>query len=414
MRGVNRTKEQLLKESGASHLRIAELETLQTERQRMEVEKRELEQKAQILSRLVSVGEMATGIAHEINNPLTSVIGFSELLMDRDLPEDIRADVKTIYEGAQRVASVVKRLLLFTRQHEPDRTYVNVNDIIAMTLNLRIYEMDTNNIKVITQLDPDLPGTMADGGQLQQVFLNIILNAETEMKATHGKGNLFVKTEKIDNTLRISFKDDGPGIAKENLERIFEPFFTTREVGKGTGLGLSICRRIIIEHGGRIYVQSKPGKGATFIVELPIVTKPEQLKLAEPAAEEASMVDGASILVVDDEPTILRFLSRVLTKEGYEVETVDNGDDALERLKSKRYSLILLDIKLPGVSGIDLYKRIQKVAQSLARKVVFITGDVMGIDTKYFLTRTKALCLAKPFDIEELKKNTNRLLAQVV
>jgi PAS domain S-box-containing protein len=384
-----------------------------TLRRQAEKERKELEQKAQILSRLASVGEMASGIAHEINNPLTSVVGFSELLMDRDLPKDIREDIETIHQGAQRVASIVKRLLTFARQQKPERAYININDIITTTLNLRAYEMETSNIKIITQLDPDLPGTIADGSQLQQVFLNIILNAETEMKSAHGKGNLFIKTETIDNTLRISFKDDGPGIAKENLERIFDPFFTTREVGKGTGLGLSICHGIVTEHGGRIYAQSKPGKGATFIVELPLVTKPEQLKLAEPAAGGSEDVDEASILVVDDEPAILRFLSRVLTKEGYQVETVNNGDDALERLKSKRYSLILLDIKLPQMSGIELYKRIQKMSQSLARKVVFITGDVMGTDTRDFLSKSKALHIAKPFDTEQLKKNIDWMFTQV-
>jgi signal transduction histidine kinase len=321
MRDVNRTKEQLLNELTQAHLRIAELATLQTECQGMEAERRELEQKAQIIDRLVSVGEMVSDIVLEINNPLASVIGFSELLLDRELPEDIRADVKTIYEDAQQVASVVKRLLLFTRRHKPERTYVNINDIIAITLNLRAYEMEAGNIKVTTQLDPDLPGTMADGGQLQQVFLNIILNAETEMKSAHGKGNLFVKTETVDNTLRISFKDDGLGITKENLERIFGPFFTTREVGKGTGLGLTICRRIITEHGGRIYAKSKSGKGATFIVELPVAAEPEQLKLDNPVSDEAERVDVAKILVADDELSILQSLSRVLTKEGYEKDT---------------------------------------------------------------------------------------------
>jgi PAS domain S-box-containing protein len=384
-----------------------------TERKQAEAERREMEQKAQIQSRLASVGEMASGIAHEVNNPLASVVGFSELLMDRDLPKDIREDIKTIHQGAQRVASIVKRLLTFARQQKPERDYININDIITTTLNLRAYEMETSNIKVITQLDPDLPRTIADGGQLQQVFLNIILNAETEMKSAHGKGNLFIKTETIDNTLRISFKDDGPGIVKENLERIFDPFFTTREVGKGTGLGLSICHGIVTEHGGRIYAQSKPGKGATFIVELPIVTKPEQLKLAEPTAGESEEVDRANILVVDDEPAILRFLSRVLTKEGYQVETVDNGDDALESLESKRYSLILLDIKLPGVSGIEIYKRIQKMSQSLARRVVFVTGDVMGTDTKDFLSRTKAPYIVKPFDTAQLKKKIGQMFTQM-
>ncbi|TET88711.1 MAG: hybrid sensor histidine kinase/response regulator, partial [Dehalococcoidia bacterium] len=381
-----------------------------TERKKMEAERRVLEQRSHMMSRLASVGEMASGIAHEINNPLTSVIGFAQLLMQKDLPQDIREDIKIINEGARQVASVIKRLLTFARQYKPERWYVNINDIVAATLDLRAYEMETGNIKVINQLDPDLPGTIADGGQLQQVFLNIIMNAETEMKLAHGKGNLFIKTEAIDNTILISFKDDGPGIAKKNLERIFEPFFTTREVGKGTGLGLSVCHGIMTEHNGRIYAESKSGRGATFIVELPIVTKPEQLKLADPVADESKRVNGASILVVDDDLAILQFLSRALAEEGHQVETVGNAADALDRLKSTRYSLILLDIKLPEVSGIELYQRIQKIAKSLTRRVVFITGDVIGADTKDFLTRTKAPHITKPFDTEQLKRDINGML----
>ena len=267
-------------------------------------------------------------------------------------------------------------------------------------------------IKVITHLDPELPATIADGGQLQQVFLNLIVNAETEMDLAHGKGRLSIKTEKIDDTIRISFKDDGAGISKENMDKIFNPFFTTREVGQGTGLGLSMCHGIIAEHNGRIYAESKSGKGATFVVELPIVTRPEQLELAEPEVEEAEEAAKAKILVVDDEPTVLSLVSRVLTDEGHEVETIDNADDALEMIESKRYHLILLDIQMPGMSGTELYKRIHKIAPSLARRIVFITGDVIGARTTAFLSRTKAHYIMKPFDAEQLKREVNRILTE--
>ena len=246
-----------------------------TERKQAEERERQLQQELNISSRLASVGQMAAGIAHEINNPLTGVIGFSDLLIKKDIPEDIRKDVNIIYEGAQRIASITSRMLAYARQYKPERALVNINDIIETTLSMRTYEMESSNIEVTPQLDPDLPTTMADAGQLQQVFLNIILNAETEMINAHGKGSLSVKTERIDNTIRISFKDDGPGIPKKNLERIFEPFFTTREVGKGAGLGLSVSHGIVTQHGGKLYARSTFGKGVTFIVELPIITKAE-------------------------------------------------------------------------------------------------------------------------------------------
>jgi len=251
---------------------------------------------------------------------------------------------------------------------------------------------------------------MADAGQLQQVLLNLIINAETEMRLAHGGGKLLVRTGTVGSTIRISFKDDGPGITKENLEKIFNPFFTTREVGRGTGLGLSLCHGIIAEHNGRIYAESKPGKGATFIMELPVITEEKQLEMAEPA-EEVKKVAPARILVVDDEPAICQFLERLLTGEGHEVETVASAGDALERIKGTRYRLILLDIKLPDMSGIELYRHIKDATPSWAKRIVFITGDVMGTDTRSFLSRTKVPYITKPFDTEQLKRNLNRRLA---
>ncbi len=384
-----------------------------TERKRMEDEKRQLEQKAHLASRLASVGEMASGIAHEINNPLTGVIGYAHLLLARkDMPDDIRHDVEVINEGAQRVAGIVKRMLTFARQHKPERKYVNINEIIDNTFYMRAYHLESSNIKVTTRLARDLPMTIADPGQLQQMFLNLIINAETEMKLAHGKGKLSVRTEQIDNNIRILFKDDGPGIAKENLERIFDPFFTTREVGQGTGLGLSVCHGIVAEHKGRIYAESKPGRGATFIVELPIVTEPEQFELPEPEIEEPQKVAKAKILVVDDEPIIREFMSQVLNNEGHEVEAADNAEDALEMVKSKRYRLILLDIKMPGMSGIELYKHLQKITPSLARRVVFVTGDVIGTRTTAFLSKTKVPRIMKPFDAKQLRTEINRILTE--
>lgn len=383
-----------------------------TERKQAEAERIELEQKAQLSSRLASIGEMASGIAHEINNPLAGVIGYSQLLMQKDTSKDTRDDVKLIHDNAQRVAGIVKGLLTFARQSKPERDYVSINEIIENTLALRAYSLKTNNIAISTRLDPELPMIIADGSQLQQVLLNIIVNAETEMKLARGMGNLSIKTERIDDTIRISCKDDGPGIARKHMDRIFDPFFTTRKVGQGTGLGLSVCHGIIAEHNGQLYVESTKGSGATFIVELPIVTEPEQLELAEPDIEQAQIATEARILVVDDEPVVLSLLSQLLSNEGHRVDTIDNAGEALKMLDTKRYSLILLDIKMPGMSGIEFYKHLQKRAASLARRTVLITGDVMGADTRQFLSRTKAHYITKPFDAEQLKKEINRILAE--
>jgi len=382
-----------------------------TERKRLEGEKKELERRAYLASRLASIGEMVSGIAHEVNNPLVGVIGFAEILMERnDLPEDVRKRLKIINDGSQRVASIVDRLLSFARQSKPEKAYIDINQILETTLQMRTYEMQVNNIAVSARLVPELPWTVVDAGQLQQVFLNIMINAEEEMNLAHGKGKLLVRTEAVDKTIRISFKDDGPGIAKENLDRIFDPFFTTREVGQGTGLGLSICHGIIAEHGGQMYVRSKPGKGATFIVELPVITRTEQLELIRADVDEPRKIAKARILVVDDEPTNLQYLSDALEGQGHEVETVGNAGDALKKIDEGGYDLLLLDIKMPGMSGMELYKRIQKVAPSLADRVVFITGDVMGADTEDFLFNTGAPYITKPINSGRLLETINRVL----
>ncbi len=233
-------------------------------------ERKRMEEQLFITDRLASVGELAAGIAHELNNPLTSVIGFSQLLLGRDTPDDVKKDIEVVYSEAQRAAGVVKNLLTFARKHMPVKQLVNINSIIEKVLALRAYEQRVSNIQVITHLTSELPEVMADYFQLQQVYLNIVINAEYFMIEAHHRGTLVITTERVRNTIMTSFADDGPGIAEENLGHVFDPFFTTKEVGRGTGLGLSICHGIVVEHGGRVYTKSKLGDGATFIVELPI------------------------------------------------------------------------------------------------------------------------------------------------
>jgi signal transduction histidine kinase len=220
--------------------------------------------------RLASIGELASGAAHELNNPLTSVIGFSQLLMEKNVPDDIRDDLKLICDEAQRATSVVKNLLTFARRHPPAKQLSQINSIIDDVLRLRAYEQRVRNIEVKRKLAPALPEIMVDYFQMEQVFLNIILNAEYSMTEAQNKGTMRITTSRRNSTVVISVADDGLGIAQEHLSQLFDPFFTTKKAGKGTGLGLSICHGIVTEHGGRIYARSQPGEGATFFVELPV------------------------------------------------------------------------------------------------------------------------------------------------
>lgn len=223
-----------------------------------------------LTDRLASVGEMASGIAHELNNPLTSIVGLSELLSEEELPGNIIEDVTIINSEAKRAACIVKNMLSFARKHSPTQQTVNIEQIFDDIFKLRSYNWAIHNITVECDIEPELPAIIADYYQMQQVFLNIVLNAEYSMTESHGGGTLVITVRKDEETVKIAFSDDGSGISPESINRIFNPFYTTKEIGSGTGLGLSICYSIVTAHKGCISVQSEPGKGATFIVELPV------------------------------------------------------------------------------------------------------------------------------------------------
>jgi PAS domain S-box-containing protein len=383
-----------------------------TKRKHAEEENMLLREKAEISSRLATVGEMAAGIAHEINNPLTSVIGFSELLMNTELPADIKESVGIIADGSNRVKEIIKRMLNFARQTKSAKTSTSVNELISATLDLRSYVLKTANIQVITHLDPDLPWVTADSGQLQQVFLNMIVNAEHSMKKAHGQGTLTVTTERQNKHIRISFDDDGAGITPEIKSRIFAPFFTTKEPGEGTGLGLSLSHSIIIEHGGNIEIESEPGKGARFIITLPIVSPEEETPLEPQAADCAPSESNkqAHVLVVDDEEAIRALIGIILKKNGHLVDSTGNPEEVLPKIENTDYDLIIMDVHIPGLSGMELYSKIIDKSPQLARKFLFITGDSADSNTRAFLRRNNLSYIVKPFEKNELLENIKELL----
>ena len=241
-----------------------------TEQRWAQKKQEQLQKELDLTSRLVSIGELAAGVAHEINNPLTGIIGFSERLLRKTTEPSVTRDIETIYNEAQRAASVVQNLLTFARRRDSKKEFANLNDILLKTLELRAYELRTSNIVVTTNLARDLPRTMVDCQQIQEVFLNLILNAEQAIRESKQKGSLNIRTVQIDGYVKVSFTDDGSGISDENLNKLFTPFFTTRAERGGTGLGLSICYGIVTKHGGRIYAESKVGTGTIIFVELPL------------------------------------------------------------------------------------------------------------------------------------------------
>ncbi len=382
--------------------------------------------------KLAAIGQLVSGVAHELNNPLTSIIGYAQLLQSADLDTSAKTDLNRIVEQAQRSARIVQNLLTFGRQHKPERQFADVNRLIEETLDLVSYQLTMDHIVVERRLSGDIPPLWVDPNQLQQVWLNLIQNAQQAMIDSHKGGTLRVRSFVTDEgKVRIEFSDNGPGIAPDVVEKIFDPFFTTKPVGKGTGLGLSICYGIIQEHEGQIWGENNPKGGATFIVELPVKAgdpswlrppktlarwPPEPASAPEMQAKQAQAPTDtpaiARVLVVDDESTILELINRLLTRQGYDVDTVGNGAQAVERVAQKDYDVVLLDILMPQKGGIATYQEIIKLRPDLASRVIFATGDLATGDTQTFLKETQVPCIAKPFDLDELTRAIQSVLEQ--
>ena len=380
---------------------------------RAEEERHRLRERAEIASRLAAIGEMAAGIAHEINNPLTGVLGFSQILSERqDLPKDVKEELEIIAEGSNRVKEIIRRMLTFARQAKPVKTPASINELIDTTLDLRSYVLKTANIEVIKHLDPDLPWLMVDPGQIQQVFLNLIVNAEYAMKKAHDKGKLTITTEKKDDHIRVSFQDDGVGMNQETKEKLFHPFFTTKEIGEGAGLGLGLSRSIILEHNGTIEVKSELGKGSEFIIMLPltIIAEGPPAEVIDATAALAKKVKAGRILVVDDEEVIRKLVSTILSQSGHTVDTTGDTRKALSKLESTGYDAIIMDIRMPGIGGMELYAKVTEKHPELSSKFIFITGDTSDTQIRDFLEQNNLSYITKPFVRETLLGKLNRLL----
>jgi PAS domain S-box-containing protein len=360
--------------------------------------------------KLSAVGTMISGVAHELNNPLTSIIGNAQMLAKRDVPEDIKGKLEVIIKESIRSSKIVGGLLAFAREHKPERKMININDTLMESLKLREYDLKVSNISVQTLLSEDLPETSADAYQLHQVFINIINNARDALSGKD-RAALAIRTYRKDDGILIEFDDNGPGISKELVKKIFDPFFTTKEAGKGTGLGLSMAYGIIKEHGGTISIESKPGKGAKFTVTLPIVEDREVI--IEDLKAPMKVPHGVkTVLVVEDEASLRDLLAEALTEGGFFVEEASSGAHAMHLIGKRKFDAVISDIKMPGIGGKELYLYIQKHHPEMAEKVVFITGDVLSKDTLSFLQITNNRYIEKPFDVDALVALLNDVLSE--
>lgn len=350
--------------------------------------------------KMSAVGQLISGVAHELNNPLTAILGYAQLLEEEDLNEHCKEFVEKLYKQAQRTQRVVQNLLSFARQRKPAKMPVDVRRIVEDTLALRDYDLNLHNIKVDRKFAATLPPVVADAHQLEQVFLNIINNAVDAMLEHSRGGRLEVTISVLDSQITLEFHDSGPGIKEVN--RIFDPFYTTKGVGKGTGLGLSICYGIIKEHGGDIRAHNHVSGGAVIQVVLPTAaTTAQPAAAAEPESRRVPL--QGRVLLVDDEEAVLEFEREVLTGAGAKVVCVSTGEAAINRLATEHFDAVLVDSSMPGaLNGTDVYKWISFHRPESRHRLVLAFSSVTDNDLRDFVEKNAILSIHKPFEVSEL------------
>jgi PAS domain S-box-containing protein len=364
--------------------------------------------------KMASIGRLVSSIAHEINNPLTPIIGYSRRLLERDgLDKRERDALRIIHNSAQRVARIIEKLLSFSRKSLPVRSYEDINSLIEQTLEFREYQYKLENVEIAKKFAPDLPKTMVDPGQIQQVIMNLLLNAEQAIVEAHGSGRIEIETRlKEGDVIEITISDDGPGIPDEIKGKVFDPFFTTKEPGQGTGLGLSVSYGIIKEHGGEICINESGKGGASFVIDLPLLTLGGGYPDAASIPDEAGIAESKKkrMLVIEDEVVVISLLKTVLEESGHTVDIAVNGKEAIHNRDLGSYDLIVCDIRMPDMNGVEFFEELRKSHPGLTGRVIFITGDPSR-KTAEFLDRVGNPYLIKPFKIEKFKDQVNEMLS---
>jgi PAS domain S-box-containing protein len=366
--------------------------------------------------RLSSLGEVVAGVAHELNNPLSGVVGYAELLRRHVTDAGHVRDLERIVESAMRCQKIVFKLLSFARRHPPEKRSHDLNECVRKVLDLKAYHLRSSQITTQVDLADDLPRTSFDFHQIEQVLLNLINNAEQAIASLRHPGTVVVRTGVDVTGLFVRVEDDGPGVPPPIRERIFDPFFTTKEVGLGTGLGLSVSYGIVREHGGKIeFEPSRFASGASFVVHLPIVAAEEPERAKEPGTESTAPtatqpLAGRRILVVEDEPVVLELFARVLGEDGAQVTLARDGVEALECLERGAFDLIVADLRMPRVDGRQLYERVAEDHPEMLRRFVFSTGDLVRRETLDFLERMPNRILTKPLAVETVRRVVTQAL----
>jgi two-component system, NtrC family, sensor kinase len=364
-----------------------------------------------------AVGQLVAGVAHELNNPLASIVAFSQLIRtDPNLPKDLHRQADLLVQEANRIRVIVGNLLDFARARPPERLDLELRPIVEGVLSLQSYLFARSRVIVDVDIPADLPRVSVDRAQLQHVLVNLTVNAAQAIEAVGRPGRITIRADVVGaedaRRVRIAVSDDGPGVAPEVQDRLFMPFVTTKPRAERTGLGLSVAAAIIAAHGGTIRHEARPGGGTTFVIELPVRDPPpltassHALPPAPPAVERRA----ARILVLDDEPSIRDFLSRVLTRAGYTPLIARTGAAALEIVRTDPPDAILCDHRMGGMNGTEFHDAVAAIQPRLARRFAFMSGDVLNPQLRDFAAARGVQLLAKPFDIATVARTVETLL----
>ena len=365
-----------------------------------QTDRRRLQEQLIQSEKMSAIGQLIAGVAHDLNNPLASVVGFSDFLAEAGVPASLEEPLQVIRQEAERAATIVKNLLSFARTQEGERVRQPIQPLLDSTLVLLRNQLMTHKVEATLDVEPGLPEVEVDANQIKQVFVNLINNACQAIASDAPSGRIWISAKRAQDVIAVSVTDSGPGIPEDVAARVFEPFFTTKPEGEGTGLGLSICQGILKEHGGRISLESRPGSGATFTVELPVGVPAVR---AEPAPAPRGEAKPLHILVVDDEPHILHYMRATLESWGHTVEVASDGAYALERALAGPFDVIICDLRMPHLSGRDMYMKLVRQDPRVAERIIFATGDTVRGDTLQFLDGLGRPYLHKPFTLAELR-----------
>jgi two-component system NtrC family sensor kinase len=361
--------------------------------------------------RLAAVGQLVSGVAHELNNPLQSVAGYTELLLQAERRKETREDLEQIRAQADRAAKIVRNLLAFVRRSGSERVTTDINDIVRSTVALRSYEFALANIEVEEQYAEPLPAVSVNREEIQQVLLNLILNAEQAMGATRGSGRLVLRTAVTERGVQVEIQDDGPGIPEPLTGRVFEPFFSTKGVGQGTGLGLSIALGIAEAHDGRLTLE-QTSPGACFRLVLPATTaQPAQVCEPSRSPDVPRPATGRRALVADDELPLRQLLQRLLIRRGFAVDTAEHGYAAMALIEQNAYDIIFCDVSMPRMGGLAVYEQLRLSRPQLIPAFALITGDIFDVRLKTLVADGDIAVLSKPFSTAKLDAVVDRVLS---